>query len=98
MNNTSNVALCLHNHRKKLRTTLMQMSPPSLEPVSASVGVGDAIVDAGFISCVDHQPIATDFDLDVDPSSVEPEFMLEYEATFGDERQRTQSIIDQFLS
>jgi hypothetical protein len=30
MRNTSNVVLCLHNRRKKLRTTLMQMSPHSL--------------------------------------------------------------------
>jgi hypothetical protein len=50
------------------------------------VGVGDAIADKGFISSVDHQPIATGFALDVDPSFVEPEFMLEYEAALGDER------------
>jgi hypothetical protein len=55
------------------------------EHVCESVGVGDAIADKGFISSVDHQPIATGFALDVDPSFVEPEFMLEYEATFGDE-------------
>jgi hypothetical protein len=35
---------------------------------------------------VDTQPIATGFALDVDPSFVELEFMLEYEAEFGDER------------
>jgi hypothetical protein len=56
------------------------------EPVCRSVGVGDAVVDTGFISCVDPQSIATGFGLDVDPSFVELEFMPEYETTFGDER------------
>jgi hypothetical protein len=56
------------------------------EPICGSVGVGDAAVDTGFISGVDPQPIAIGFVLDVDPSFVEPEFMPEYEAAFGDER------------
>jgi hypothetical protein len=56
------------------------------EPICGSVGVGDAAADTGFISGVDPQPIATGFALDIDPSFVEPEIMLEYEATFGDER------------
>jgi hypothetical protein len=56
------------------------------KPVCGSVGVGDAAADTGFISCVDPQPIATEFALDVDLSIVEPEFMPEYEAAFGDER------------
>jgi hypothetical protein len=46
------------------------------------VGVSDVLPDMGFISGVDSQPIA----LDVDPSFVEPEFILEYEATFRNER------------
>jgi hypothetical protein len=54
-------------------------------PVCESVGVGDAATDTGFISGVDHHPIATGFALDVDPSFVKPEFMSEYETTFGDE-------------
>jgi hypothetical protein len=56
------------------------------EPVCGSVGVGDAIADTGFISIVDHQPIATGFAIDVDPSFIEPEFMSEYKAVFGDKR------------
>jgi hypothetical protein len=56
------------------------------EPVCRSMGVSDAAVDTGFISCVDPQSIATGFGLDVDPSFVELEFMTEYEMTFGDER------------
>jgi hypothetical protein len=35
---------------------------------------------------VDPQPIAIRFVLDIDPSSVDLEFMLKYEAAFGDER------------
>jgi hypothetical protein len=50
------------------------------------VGVGDVAADTRFISGVDPQPIATGFALDVDPSFVEPEFMSEYEAAFGDKR------------
>jgi hypothetical protein len=34
---------------------------------------------------VDPQPISTGFALDVDLSFIEPEFMSEYVATFGDE-------------
>jgi hypothetical protein len=56
------------------------------EPVCGSVGVGDAAVDMGLISGVDPQPIATGFALDVDLSFIKPEFMPEYETTFGDER------------
>jgi hypothetical protein len=52
-----------------------------MEHACGSVGVGDVLLDTGFISNVDPQPIA----LDVDPSFVEPEFMSEYEATFEDE-------------
>jgi hypothetical protein len=48
------------------------------------VGVGDVIVDAEFILGVDPQPTAIGFTLDVDTPSIEPEFMPEYEATFGD--------------
>jgi hypothetical protein len=57
-------------------------SSETMEHVCRSVGVGDVLPDMGFISGVDPQPIA----LDVDPSFMEPELMLEYEATFGDER------------
>jgi hypothetical protein len=49
-----------------------------------SVGVGDVAADTGFISGVDPQPIATGFALYVDTSFIEPEFMSEYEAVFGD--------------
>jgi hypothetical protein len=56
------------------------------EPVCRSVDVGDTAVNTGFISGVDSQPIATGYTLNVDPSFVEPEFMLEYEAVFADER------------
>jgi hypothetical protein len=52
-----------------------------VEHVCGSVDVGDVLPDAGFISGVDPQPIA----LDVDSSFMEPEFMPEYEAAFGDE-------------
>jgi hypothetical protein len=59
----------------------------NVEPVCGSVGVGigGGVADTGFISGVYHQPIATRFSLDIDPSFVEPEFMSEYKATFGDE-------------
>jgi hypothetical protein len=50
------------------------------------VDVGDAATDTGFILDVDPQPIAIGFTIDVDPSFIEPEFMPEYEAVFGDER------------
>jgi hypothetical protein len=53
-----------------------------VEHVCESVGVGDVLPDTGFMSGVDPQPIA----LDVDSSFMELEFMLEYEAAFGDER------------
>jgi hypothetical protein len=58
----------------------------NVEPVSASVVVGDVVADAGFISGVDHHPTAIGSTLDVDPPSIEPEFKLEYEVMFGDER------------
>jgi hypothetical protein len=41
----------------------------NVEPVSRSVGVGDVVADAGFISDMDPQPTATCFTLDVDPHS-----------------------------
>jgi hypothetical protein len=50
------------------------------------VGVGDVAANTGLISGVDPQPIATGFALDVDLSFIDVEFMLEYEATFGNER------------
>jgi hypothetical protein len=49
-------------------------------------GIGDVFADTGFISGVDHLPIAIGFIPDVDPSFIELEFMLEYEAAFRDER------------
>jgi hypothetical protein len=58
----------------------------NVEPVSRSVGVGDVVANAGIISGVDPQPIATGFTLDVDPPSVEPDFMPEYDTTSGDEQ------------
>jgi hypothetical protein len=58
----------------------------NVEPVSESLRVDDAIADAGFISGMDSQPTAIGFILDVDPPSVEPKFMPEYEAVLGDER------------
>jgi hypothetical protein len=57
----------------------------NIEPVCGSVGIDDVVTDMGFVSGVDHLSIATGFTPDVDPSFVEPEFMLEYEATFRDE-------------
>jgi hypothetical protein len=57
-----------------------------VEPISGSVDVGVAIANAGMISGVDPQQIATGFALNVDPPSVELESMPEYDATFGDER------------
>jgi hypothetical protein len=75
MSSTSNVVSCLLNCHKKLRPTLMQMSPHSLlvmkqsvyavEPVCRSVGDGDGVADTGFISGVDPQPIGTGFALDI---------------------------------
>jgi hypothetical protein len=58
----------------------------NVEPVSVSVGVGDAVADAGFISAVDPQPTAIGSTLDVDPPFIKLEFMLKYEATFGDDQ------------
>jgi hypothetical protein len=58
----------------------------NVEHVCGSVGVGDVVADTRFISGVDTQPIVTGFALNVDLSFVEPEFMPEYEAAFGDER------------
>jgi hypothetical protein len=58
----------------------------NVEPISASVGVGDVVADVGFISGVDPQPTVIGSALDVDPPFVELEFMLKYEATFGDEQ------------
>jgi hypothetical protein len=55
------------------------------ESICESVSVGDAATDTGFISGVDHQPIATGFDLNIDPPFIKPEFMPECEATFGAE-------------
>jgi hypothetical protein len=75
-------------------TTVMQMSPPfiasnetmlNVEPISGSVGVGVVVADVGMISGVDPQPIATVVALTIDVLSIEPEFMPEYNATFGDE-------------
>jgi hypothetical protein len=54
----------------------------NVELVSVSVCVGDVVVDVGMISDVDPQPIT----LTVDTSSIELEFMSEYDTTFGDER------------
>jgi hypothetical protein len=69
------------------------------ESACEGVSIGDAVTDTGFILGVDPQPIATGFAIDVDSSFIEPEFMPEYEVTFGDERaERTQLMIDQFLS
>jgi hypothetical protein len=58
----------------------------NVKPVSESLCVDDAIADAGFISGMDPQPTAIGFILDVDPPSIEPKFMPEYEAVLGDER------------
>jgi hypothetical protein len=58
----------------------------NVEVVSTSVGVGDIITDAGFISGVDPQPIGTGLVLDIDPPSVELVLMPEYNTVFGDER------------
>jgi hypothetical protein len=57
----------------------------NVEPIYISVGVGDVVADAEFISGVDTRLIATDFVLDVEPPSIEPEFMPEYEVIYGDE-------------
>jgi hypothetical protein len=58
----------------------------NVEPTSGSVGIGDAIADVSMISGVDPQPIATAFALNVDVPFIEPEFMPEYDATFGNQR------------
>jgi hypothetical protein len=58
----------------------------NVEPVSESVSVGDVVADAGFISGVDPQSIATCFVLDVDLPSIKPKFMPQYETMFEDER------------
>jgi hypothetical protein len=58
----------------------------NVEHVCGSVGVSDIVVDMGFISGVDHLPIATGFTPDVDLSFIESELMPEYEATFRNER------------
>jgi hypothetical protein len=95
MSNTSNVALCLHNCGKKTQDDPNVDEPLfidsnktvlNVKPVSRSVGVGDAVVDAEFILDVDPQPTATRFTLDIDLPSIESEFMPEYETTFRDER------------
>jgi hypothetical protein len=54
----------------------------NVELVSVSVCVGDVVVDVGMISDVDPHPIT----LTVDASSIELEFMPEYDTTFEDER------------
>jgi hypothetical protein len=58
----------------------------NVKPVCRSMGAGDVVVDTGFISGIDPHPIATGFTIDIDSSFIELEFMLEYEATFQDER------------
>jgi hypothetical protein len=58
----------------------------NVEPVSASVGVGDAGANVELILGMDHQSTAIGFVLDVDLPSIESEFMPEYEAAFGYER------------
>jgi hypothetical protein len=58
----------------------------NVDPVLGSVGGSDVVVDVGMILDVDPQPIATGFTLYVDVPFVEPEFMPEYNVTFGDER------------
>jgi hypothetical protein len=58
----------------------------NVEHISRSVGVGDVVADAGFISGVDPQPTAISFALDVDLPFVELKFMAKYEVVFGDER------------
>jgi hypothetical protein len=70
----------------------------NVKPVSGSVSVGDTVTDAGMISGVDHQPIATSFTLNVDAPFVEPEFMPEYDAALGMSGLRIQPMIDLFLS
>jgi hypothetical protein len=58
----------------------------NVELVLGSVGVTDVVGNVGMISSLNPQPIATVVALIVDVPSVEPEFMPEYDATFGDER------------
>jgi hypothetical protein len=60
-------------------------SNETMEPICRSVGVSDGVADTGFTSCVDPQPIATGFVLNVDPSFIELKFMPKYEAVFEDE-------------
>jgi hypothetical protein len=57
----------------------------NIELVSGIVGVGDVIVDVGMILGVDRQPITIAASSIGDAPSVVPEFMAEYNATFGDE-------------
>jgi hypothetical protein len=57
----------------------------NVEPISASVGVGDVVADAGMISDVDPQSIAIGFTLNVDLPFIELELMPKYDAVFGDE-------------
>jgi hypothetical protein len=61
-------------------------SNETVELVCGSVGVGDGVANTVFISGMDPQTSNTGFALDVHLSCVEPEFMPEYEAVFGDER------------
>jgi hypothetical protein len=75
-------SIIARNLGRHYRGALFIASNETVELVCGSVGVGDVLPDTGIISCVDPQSIA----LDVDPPFMEPEFMPEYEATFGDER------------
>jgi hypothetical protein len=72
-----------------------------MEPVCESVGAddaGDGVADTGFILGVDHQPIVTGFIIDVEPSSVDPEFMRNTRWRLGMSVRMTQPMIDQFMS
>jgi hypothetical protein len=87
MSSTSNVAFCLLNCHKITQGDTTEEPPfvasnETMDHVCESVGVGDVLLDTGFISGVHTQPIA----LYVDLSFMEPEFMPEYVATFRDER------------
>jgi hypothetical protein len=57
----------------------------TVEYVLGGVGVADIIADVGMILGVDPHPTATVVTLSVDASFVDPEFMPEYDAVFGDE-------------
>jgi hypothetical protein len=86
MSSTSNVAFCLLNYHKITQGDTTEEPPfvasnETMDHVCESVGVGDVLLDTGFILGVHTQPIA----LDVDLSFMEPEFMPEYVATFRDE-------------